>query len=236
MTPALSVVMPAYNEAANLEAAVGEVVNEVFAVVPDSELIVVDDGSRDHSADVVRALARDDPRIRLVRQGNAGHGPALLRGMREARGHWCLLIDSDRQIPLHDFARTWALAGKSGVCLGIRHPRQDPAHRRLLSRALAVALRALDRRAPRDANVPYKLIRRDRLDEVLALLPEGARVPSVMISLWLAVRGHPYAEQPVSHRPRQAGENHLRPWRLTRFCAAAIVELARFHRQLRRAG
>ncbi|MGE3863039.1 MAG: glycosyltransferase family 2 protein, partial [Burkholderiaceae bacterium] len=96
--PTLSVLMPAYNEAANIAAAIADVVEQVFPLVPSAELIVVDDGSRDETGELARRAGAGDPRIRVVTQTNAGHGPALVRGIREARGDWCLLLDSDRQI------------------------------------------------------------------------------------------------------------------------------------------
>ena len=73
--PALSVVMPAYNEEASIDRAIDEVVREVFAVVPDAELVVVDDGSRDATASACRAWAARDARIRLVRKPTAVTAP-----------------------------------------------------------------------------------------------------------------------------------------------------------------
>jgi glycosyltransferase involved in cell wall biosynthesis len=73
----LSVVMPAYNEEDGLAAAVAEVQRCVLDSVPDSELVVVDDGSRDGTPAILDALAARDPRIRAIHRANGGHGPAV---------------------------------------------------------------------------------------------------------------------------------------------------------------
>ena len=83
--PTLSVVMPAYNEEAAIADAVRDVQTHVFPVVPDAELIVVDDGSRDRTGALLDDLAAREPRLRVLHQANAGHGPALARDSTRPR-------------------------------------------------------------------------------------------------------------------------------------------------------
>jgi glycosyltransferase involved in cell wall biosynthesis len=90
--PVVSVIMPAYNAAAYLQASVQSVLRQTFAAL---ELIVVDDGSADHTADVAAALAAADPRVRVLRQSNAGPGPARNAAFRIARGRYFAFLDSD---------------------------------------------------------------------------------------------------------------------------------------------
>jgi glycosyltransferase involved in cell wall biosynthesis len=89
--PAVSVILPLYNRAASIDRAVRSVLDQRFA---DFELIVVDDGSTDRSADIVSAI--DDPRLRLVRQPrNLGGNAARNRGIRESEGAILAFLDSD---------------------------------------------------------------------------------------------------------------------------------------------
>jgi len=117
----LSVIMPVYNEEEAISAAVAEVQQHVLDLVSGSELVVVDDGSRDRTGALLDAAAAGDPRVNVLHQANGGHGAALLNGLQRARGEYVFLIDSDRQIPLDDFRRAWdeIQAGRDAV-FGVR--------------------------------------------------------------------------------------------------------------------
>jgi glycosyltransferase involved in cell wall biosynthesis len=90
--PAVSIIMPAYNVAPYVEAAVRSALRQTFT---DFELIVVDDGSRDDTADIVKALAKEDGRVRLVQQANRGLAGARNTALRASRGEMFALLDSD---------------------------------------------------------------------------------------------------------------------------------------------
>lgn len=91
-TPAVSVIMAAYNVEAFVGGAIASVRAQTF---PALELLVVDDGSTDGTAAIVERHAREDARIRLLRQPNRGLSAARNRAMREARGHYLAILDSD---------------------------------------------------------------------------------------------------------------------------------------------
>src|SRR5258708_7336605 len=91
-TPRLSVIMPAYNEEGAIESAVNEVQQFVLSVVPESELIVINDGSRDQTGAILDQIAQADERVVAVHQKNGGHGKALRTGLEKARGDYVLLI------------------------------------------------------------------------------------------------------------------------------------------------
>lgn len=221
----LSVVMPAYNEEASIDRAIDEVVREVFAVVADAELVVVDDGSRDATAARVRAWGDRDPRIRLVQQPNGGHGAALMTGLAAARGGRCLLVDSDAQIGLADFRATWDAASGADAVLGVRSPRHDPLHRLVLTRFVRALLRLAYRVPYTDSNVPYKLVGREWCDRLREVAPPAAVIPSILLAVLLARGNARVVEQVVVHRPRTGGTGSLKPMRLARFCLRAWREL-----------
>lgn len=220
--------MPAFNEAANITGALDDIMERVLRLVPDAEIVVVDDGSLDGTAAAVQAYATQDGRVHLVQQANGGHGPALVRGILASRGDYCLLLDSDRQVGLEHFAETWRLCATHDAVIGVRHPRNDPTHRLLLSRTLRGVLRLGFGVDVTDANVPYKLVQRLVLLQALAAMPEQPRIPSVLLTMHLCRSKARVVEQVVPHRRRSAGEPSLRLGRLVRFCAHASVELARF--------
>ena len=101
-TPLLSVIVPLYNE----RATVGELLRRVLEVPLSKEIIVIDDRSKDGSAEVVEALAAREPAIRLLRQDvNQGKGAALRRGFREARGDIVIIQDADLEYKPSEYPR-----------------------------------------------------------------------------------------------------------------------------------
>lgn len=89
MTPSISVVIPAYNSAGFIANTLQSVLAQTL---PPLEILVVDDGSKDNTAEVVRGFA---PRVRLVQQANAGPSAARNHGIRESQGEWIALLDAD---------------------------------------------------------------------------------------------------------------------------------------------
>ena len=90
--PAVSIIMPAYNVAPYIASAVRSALVQTFS---DFELIVVDDGSKDNTAEIVKSLMREDGRVRLVQQANRGLAGARNTALRAARGDMFALLDSD---------------------------------------------------------------------------------------------------------------------------------------------
>ena len=231
-TPSLSVVMPAYNEAESIDRAIDEVVAHVFAVVPDAELVVVDDGSRDATADRVARRGERDPRVRLVKRANGGHGAALMTGLEAARAPRLLLVDADAQIGLDRFAATWDAAAAADAVIGVRSPRHDPRHRLVLTRVVRALLRHAYGVPYADANVPYKLVDRAWCERLRAVAPPSPAIPSILLALLLARGRARVVEQVVEHRERAGGVVSLRAGRLARFCLRAWRELRAVARAL----
>src|SRR5690242_16380171 len=90
--PAVSIIMPAYNVAPYVAAAIRSALVQSFT---DFELIVVDDGSKDNTPEIIKSLAGIDPRVRLVQQANRGLAGARNTALRASRGDFFALLDSD---------------------------------------------------------------------------------------------------------------------------------------------
>lgn len=220
--------MPVFNEADNIAAAIDDVARHVLTTVPESNLIVVDDGSTDETATILAASSADDPRMTVVRQSNAGHGAALLTGLDVATGDFVLLLDSDRQIRLDDFPVHWRdmTEEKLDGLLGVRAPRRDPRHRRLVSAMMRLLIRCLFRKAPVDAGAPYKIVKRLDFVQLRMRLRRCTTVPSVLLAIDLANRPNLHiAQVPVSHRARVSGRSTLNLSRLAQTGWLAALEI-----------
>ncbi len=229
----LSVIMPSYNEGDGLMLALDEVRDEVLRAVPGAEVIVVDDGSTDATESLLQAKALQMPSLRVIRQKNAGHGAALRNGIEAARGDVLLLLDSDRQIALAQFGEHWRKLHDLPLdaILGIRTPRHDPPVRLVITRVMRAGIALRFGKSPRDAGVPYKLLRRVVWDDLAPRIRQGSVVPSVLLAiLLLNTRGERIVECNVVHRARVTGRSVLRWGRLYRLCrdgAADILSLPR---------
>ena len=230
---ALSVVMPVYNEQDAIAAAIEEVQRRVLDHVPGSELVVVNDGSRDRTGPLLDAAAAADPRVRVIHQQNTGHGGAVMAALGAARGEYVFLIDSDRQIPLDDFPRAWReiAAGREAV-FGVRRRRHDAALRLYLTAVIRAAVRALFGVHLYDANVPYKLLRKSIWDEARPLVPDGTLAPSLFLAIIAKRRGHDIVELEVMHKERNTGEVSIRRMKLLKFCARGLLQMLTLRRRV----
>jgi len=226
--------MPVYNEEAAIVAAVDDVAQWVLALVPESELVVVDDGSRDGTGPLLDAAASGDPRIRVIHQPNGGHGAALLTGLKAARGEYIFLIDSDRQIPLDNFKTAWTevITGRDAV-FGVRRRRYDPVLRLYLSRLIRHSVNVLFRVNLSDANAPYKLFRRGIWAEARDCVPDGTLAPSLFLAIAAKSRGYNILEIDVTHKERDTGEVTLRKFKLLKFCARGLAQMFGLFRRVR---
>ena len=201
----LSIVLPCFDEAPNVAAAVAEARSAAGAVAADYEIVVVDDGSSDDTRAVADALAVLDRGVRVVaHEVNRGYGAAVRSGIAATTADWVLLTDGDLQFDLGQLTRFVPLTADHDLVIGYRVGRADPAVRRLAARAWNRLMRVSFGVRVRDVDCAFKLARGPAV-RALALYSDGA-----MISTELLVRAARaqwrIAELGVDHRPRAAGE------------------------------
>lgn len=167
--PALSIIIPAYNEERRIGATLARVTRYLDDRRADYEVIVVDDGSRDATRQAVAEVAGDHARVRLLAlPDNAGKGAAVRAGVLASRGRAVLFSDADLSTPIEELERLEAaLADGADVAIGSRVApgevaRSQPVLRRLQGRAFHLIVRALGFRVVstiRDTQCGFKLFR-----------------------------------------------------------------------------
>jgi glycosyltransferase involved in cell wall biosynthesis len=232
--PTLDVVMPVYNEEGCVREVVRTLDEVILRPIPGARLIAVDDGSRDATPEILDELAAELPAVTVRHKPNGGHGDALLCGLRCAEAPWLFLVDSDNQFELRDFAPLWEHREEADLLMGFRRVRHDPLLRLVITRILRLMLRVLFGAGLRDANVPFKLVRRELWERAAPVIGPDALVPSIFLAVAAARLGYRIAEFPVTHYARETGTVSIRKWKLLRFCARAFVQLLAFGRRLRR--
>jgi dolichyl-phosphate beta-glucosyltransferase len=149
LEPIYSIVIPAYNEGARLGATLEKVLAYVRSQQWNAEVIVVNDGSHDNTADIVRSFAEKDAALRLVENpGNRGKGYSVRNGMLNARGRIVLFSDADLSSPIEEAPKLFAaLDAGADIAIGSRWLRAEtqtqrqPLHRQLFGRLFNLALR-----------------------------------------------------------------------------------------------
>lgn len=201
----ISVVLPAYNEEANVPRTVANVVEALAGLFDDYEIIVVDDGSRDRTAEVALALGDANPRLRLVRhEVNKGYGAALYTGFRSARKDLVFMTDSDAQFDVREIRRLLPLLDGADLAIGYRDPRRDPWHRLLYARGWNMLITLLFGYIARDVDCAFKLFRRQILDD-FDVQSRGATFSTEFL-VRAKRTGHRIREVGVTHLPRRAGK------------------------------
>lgn len=130
--PQYSIIIPAYNESARLGATLDRVLNYLAAQHWDAEVVVVDDGSRDDTAEMVRARARTAPALRLIENpGNRGKGYSVRNGMLNATGDVRLFTDADLSAPIEEADKLFAAIHQGAdVAIGSRWLQPDTQSQR----------------------------------------------------------------------------------------------------------
>jgi 4-amino-4-deoxy-L-arabinose transferase-like glycosyltransferase len=201
----LSVVVPAYEEAPNLDRLVSEVRAALDGAALTWELVIVDDGSADETPAVLAALAAAEPRLRPLRHvTRRGQTAALATGFAAARGELIATLDADLQCRPEELPRLLGALGDADLACGVRIGRQDPASRRLASMLANGVRRLLLAPGLHDLACPARVMRASALARLALVTPlfDGAHrwLPALFVLAGLRVE-----QLPLRHWPRQAG-------------------------------
>lgn len=202
-TVELSAVVPFFDEE---EAAAG-VLDELVAALDATgrcwEIVAVDDGSRDRTAEILLERRGREPRLRVLRSPvNRGQGAALWAGLHCARGELIVTLDGDGQNDPADLPRLIGALGDAAMVVGVRRARTDSWLRRSMSRiANAVRGRVLGDRL-HDGGCALKVLRREVVASLLPIRTLYSFLPALAVAAGYDVR-----EIDVAHRPRRGGRS-----------------------------
>jgi len=201
--PWLSVVIPVFDEAGNLEALHRELSSVLDGLREPAEILFVDDGSRDASPVLLARLAAGDPRVRLVTlDRNHGQSAALDAGFRRARGEVVATLDADLQNDPADLPRLLALLDRADVVNGVRATRRDGWVRKLSSRIGNGFRNWMTGESVTDVGCSLRVMRAEPLSRVKMFRGMHRFLPTL-----LRMEGARVIEVPVAHRPRLAGSS-----------------------------
>jgi dolichol-phosphate mannosyltransferase len=201
----LSIVVPVYNEEESLPLLWPEIREVLDPTGLAYEVIFVDDGSRDRSAEIARGFHEQDQRARLVRlKANAGETAATDAGLKSVRGRWVVVMDADLQNDPHDIPGMLRHLEHWDAVTGWRVNRGagDSWVRRASSRVANHIRNKLSGETIQDSGCTFRAFRRECLRDLVLYKGFHRFVPTL-----LKMRGYRVLEVPVNHRPRRFGQS-----------------------------
>lgn len=203
--PSLSLILPCFNEAANIRTAVEGVLQWYSAAGIDGEVIAVNDGSLDTTGSILSSLAAASPRVRVVtHERNRGYGAAVFSGLDAARGEIMGFMDSDGQFDPKDFSLLLPLLDRAPFVTGRRRHRADPFMRKVNAKLFGFLSFVILGIWVRDVNCAMKLWKREIWQTIRPRVATGALVNAEMY-FRLQRAGLTYAQVDVGHYPRKFG-------------------------------
>ncbi len=233
----LIIVIPAYNEEANLP----DVVAGWHAVAEklggETLLVVVNDGSKDATGTVLKELAKTHSRLVALDKPNGGHGSACLFGYSyalENGADYVFQTDSDGQTLPEEFPAFWDRRNDFDAVIGYRRGRQDGFSRKVVTKVLKLVVWVVFGQWLTDINTPFRLMRSDLLAEFLKRIPAGYNLPNVILTVLFARRGKGRVLfLPITFRPRQAGKNSINLKKISRIGLQAVRDFRTLRKALK---
>jgi glycosyltransferase involved in cell wall biosynthesis len=226
--PGLSVVLPAFNEEANVGPMIDSTVEAMTALGCDYEVIVVDDGSSDSTHAVAEDTAGTNPAVAVLRhEVNRGYGAAIRTGFDRASKDLVFYTDADRQFDVAELEYFLPMIEDHDLVVGFRVYRYDSVLRSMLSWGYNRLVGLLFRVRVRDVDCAFKLMRREVLEKV-ALQSDDFFIDTEIIA---AARRWNFriAQKGVRHYPRVAGETTVRASDIGRTLRTVVVMWRRIY-------
>jgi len=211
-TEVLYMVMPAYNEEENIEETARSWHEVLTRAGENSRLVIINDGSKDHTYDILCRLQKELPQLVPLTKPNSGHGATLLYGYHYALDHgadYIFQTDSDGQTRPEEFPAFWNRRHERDVIIGYRNHREDGASRVLVTKVLKFVLWMIFHLQITDANTPFRLMKRDTLQKYIQKVPKDFNLSNVMLTVLFVKNKVNMEFVPITFRPRQGGVNSI---------------------------
>lgn len=211
----LYIVMPAYNEAENIEATVKQwypVAEEINREGMDCKLVICNDGSKDNTFQILEKLQSIYHYVILLNKENTGHGATVLylyRYALENGADYIFQTDSDGQTDPNEFKKFWNKREYYDLQIGNRNSRKDGISRRFVSIVLKIVIFFVFHEWVKDANTPFRLMKADKLKELITVIPNDFFLCNVAITVIAQKWNYKISWHNITFRPRQGGVNSI---------------------------
>ena len=236
MEEKLYIVIPAYNEEANIENVVKEWYEIVEKIGDTSKLVVINDGSKDNTLQKLQELKQNFKQLEVLDKKNGGHGDTVLYGYKYALDNNATYIfqtDSDGQTVASEFWEFWKDRKNYSAIIGHRDTRQDGFSRKIVTKTLKLVLFLIFSLNITDANTPFRLMKYDVLQKYYSMIPEHFNLSNVMLIVLLMKNNEDVEFKHITFRPRQGGVNSINLKKITKIGIQAVKDFRRIKKELK---
>lgn len=235
MTDKLYIIIPAYNEADNIE----KLIANWYPIIEKhnannlSRLVIINDGSKDNTYALIKEAEKTHPLLQGLTKTNGGHGDTVLFGYRYAINHnadFIFQTDSDNQTNPQEFEGFWKLRNSYDAVIGNRSNRKDGEQRVLVEKSLLMLLRLYFGIKIPDSNAPFRLMRTSLVNKYINKLPQHYNLPNVMFTTYFAYFHEKVKFKKITFTPRQGGVNSINLRKIAKIGVNALGDF----RQLRK--
>jgi len=233
----LYIVIPAYNEEMNVEAVAREWHQVVSDIGGKSKLVIINDGSKDHTYETLQNLANELPRLVPLTKPNGGHGSTVLYGYQyalKADADYIFQTDSDGQTIPAEFGAFWKIRHEHDAVIGYRAHRQDGLSRVFVTKVLKWVLRIIFHMSVTDANTPYRLIHKETLARYVPGIPKDFNLSNVLLTVLMLDAKEDVLFLPITFRPRQGGTNSINLKKIAGIGLQAIKDFRQIRKSMKK--
>jgi len=223
----LYIVMPAYNEEANIEETVKQWHTIVEKISPNSRLVIFNDGSTDNTYEIMQRLKDQYSQFVPITKPNSGHGSTCIFAYNysiNANSDYIFQTDSDGQTSPTEFWQFWEKRNAYDFIIGDRTKRQDGYSRIVVTKILKLIVWLIFSEKIKDSNTPFRLMNTQKLNPILKIIPKDFFLSNVIISMLVVKRKERYLWLPISFIPRQGGINSINLKRIFKIGYQAIAD------------
>lgn len=233
----LYIIIPAYNESENLE----NLMKDWYPIVEkhggngESRLVVINDGSKDNTYELLQEYAKTHPLLQPMTKPNGGHGSTVLFGYRYAISQdadYIFQTDSDGQTNPDEFEQFWENRKQYDAIIGNRVVRGDGKDRKFVENTVCFLLKMIFGVKVEDANAPFRLMKTSLVAKYINKLPKDFNIPNIMFTTYFVYHNEKVKFIPITFKPRQGGVNSINPKKIIKIGWKAVGDFRKLKKEI----